>query len=190
MPLDDTQIYGHSVVTNGLRDRGATDGMVAIGITFAYAESGFRVDARNSSGSSAYGLFQYLEGTWSFYFSNLDRYNPEHQLDAWVSDYNRYLERFYEGKRNGQIPQGLTFAEYFYIKHHEGNNSTDWNSPGSSIIGRKSTNSTRRTARCMGTFRLRDRWVPAAAPPVRKSPTPPTEAASSTYPLRRDARPM
>jgi SLT domain-containing protein len=56
----------------------------------ARRESSFNPRAKNPK-SSAYGLFQFLDGTWKTYGQGLDRNNPLHQAIAAI----RYVKQRY-----------------------------------------------------------------------------------------------
>jgi len=95
-----------------------------------------------NSGSSATGLYQYLDGTWSAYHSGLGSKNDQsNQIQAFYNDLDTYQDWFYNPEKNGNIPSNLTFAEYVYIKHHDGRSYTNFSgAPGRSIYNSKMAN--------------------------------------------------
>jgi hypothetical protein len=98
----------------------------------AFYESSLGALEHNPTNSSVAGLFQYDAATWdALGHSDLNRMNDDDQIVAMFQDLFRYEFRYVTGQLDDTIPDSLSLDDYFEIKHHLGNNSTDW---GSSVV--------------------------------------------------------
>ena len=101
---------------------------IEIAVNNAFNESKLGQQEVNSR-SSARGLFQYLEGSWSFLkHDNLDRFSDDDQIIAMFDDIARYQHRYAVGRANGTIPKSVTFSNYVALRHNLGPYSLAWDS--------------------------------------------------------------
>jgi hypothetical protein len=114
------------IVDYGL-DHGYTAKEIAVAAIDAYYESGFKQSAVNGS---HIGLFQYNPSTWSANGEVGNINNAFDQIRAIFNDITKYESRYttaWNDASTGLAASGLSFGQYFEIKHELGNSSTDWN---------------------------------------------------------------
>ncbi|MDZ5645846.1 hypothetical protein [Nitrospirillum sp. BR 11828] len=127
IPLTDAQTKVVDKIVDFGQQHGFTSDQIKTAVDQAYYESSFNQQAQNGNFT---GLFQYNQQSWdALGHSNMDIHNEDDQIKAIYSDINRYTDRYSSGESSGAIPSSESFENYFEVKHHLGNNSTDWNSP-------------------------------------------------------------
>ncbi|MYN30109.1 transglycosylase SLT domain-containing protein [Duganella levis] len=93
-------------------------------VRVAYIESRFDPSAQNSS-TTASGLFQYTDSTWSTYNADLGAKNDaNNQIAAMYREITKYSSWFSDPAQNQNIPSSMTRNEYLYLKHHDGVGAT------------------------------------------------------------------
>lgn len=104
-------------------------------VKVAYIESRFDQNATNPT-STASGTFQFLNGTWNTYFSDIgSKDSLANQVTAMIREVRLFTEWYNNPATNGNIPQGMTLEQYMYQKHHDGRGSTpSLSSPGVQIF--------------------------------------------------------
>jgi hypothetical protein len=127
-------------VMNEIVNYGLTNGfqsdVIGIAVQIAYIESRLGENTTNSQ-SSARGLFQYLEGTWSTYHSSLGSRDVQaNQIAAMYNDLAKYESWWANPATSSNIPKDkITLGEYMYIKHHDGAAYSNFlSAPGLSIF--------------------------------------------------------
>lgn len=134
MPLtqEQTRIKGE-IAAYGERN-GFTDEQIQVAINVAFIESSLGMNMSNPE-STASGLFQYLDGSWDAYHSALGNKNDSfNQITAFYNDLSDYSDWYYSNETNKNIPNDLAFAEYVYVKHHDGRGYSNFGSaPGRGI---------------------------------------------------------
>ena len=114
--------------------RGFSDQMIQFALKAAFIESSLGLNTGASRpGGDHMGLFQYDTITWNELGHSGDRMSNEAQINAFFDDILKYTERY-----NALQPAdrgNLSLEQYVYLKHHDGNNYTNWNnSPGVNIF--------------------------------------------------------
>ncbi|MCB4321507.1 hypothetical protein KOE80_04725 [Alcaligenes sp. 13f] len=122
------QIYRYGVENN------FTHYQIQIALNVAFIESSLGLQLSKPD-STASGLYQYTNGTWTNYHSALgEKDNIGNQITAFYNDLSTYNNWYNNPATNGNIPEDLNFDEYVYIKHHDGRGYTDFeNAPGLEI---------------------------------------------------------
>ncbi len=116
-----TQILNYGI------DHGYTVDETTIAINQAFYESDLGLLNQNGSFKR---LFQYDDTTWNALgHGTTNIWDNGAQIVALFQDIQKYEARYATGIANGDIPTSLNFADYFEVKHHNGNNSVEWNSP-------------------------------------------------------------
>ena len=110
--------------------RGFSDQMINFALKAAFIESSLGTRMGPPwAGSDHLGLYQYDAKTWASLKHEGSRNSVDAQINAFYDDINKYTSRY-----GGLSPEGrghLTLEQYIYLKHHDGNNFTDWaGSPG------------------------------------------------------------
>ncbi len=101
---------------------------IALAVNHAFNESAFGQQETNPK-SSARGLFQYLEGSWSFLkHDDLDRFSDDDQIVAMVADIAHYQQRYNAGQAKGTVPKSVSFSDYVALRHNLGPYSVEWGS--------------------------------------------------------------
>lgn len=117
--LTDEQIAVRDQIIAAGRVWGFTENQIDVAVRIAFKESSFgRV--MDNPGSSAAGLFQYTDGTWSDFYSHLDRSKNEDSIRAMYTDIAIYQGKYLEAIASGQIPSTVTFGQFVYVMHHDG----------------------------------------------------------------------
>jgi hypothetical protein len=83
---------------------------------------------RAGQGAGVYRLFHYNVSTWST-FETGNIYSFRDQVAAIYSDITKFEPRYanaMSSNANGNATDGLSFGEYFEIKHELGDSSTNW----------------------------------------------------------------
>lgn len=114
------------IVDYGL-DHNFTASEVAVVAADAYYESSFSQSAVNGT---HVGTFQYDPSTWAANGYSGSISSLSDQISAMFSDISRYEDRYTAALTDtstGLAAAGLTFGQYFEIKHELGNSSVDWN---------------------------------------------------------------
>ncbi len=129
MPLSNAQRSVNDAIIHYGESNGYSDSEIQYAVNAAYIESSLGVNLNNPE-TTASGLYQYTDGTWSDWHSDLgDKDDQGHQIEAIFDDIDRYTERFND--LDQQDRGDLTFEEYAYVKHHDGSNYEDiQNGPG------------------------------------------------------------
>ena len=132
-PENGNNIISESVET--WKTMGLTNDQIALGVALMYVESKYDPNAKNPN-STAYGLGQFLDGTWSdavdIYNSNNDpdleyitsRTDSQAQIEvlgSWIKD-----ELWVKAEQmiNDQFLSSYSFDDIVYALHHEGQNSS------------------------------------------------------------------
>lgn len=132
--LSDAQKAILKKITDMGRASGMSDREIELAVQTAFQESSLGSNMGSPPGSTAVGLFQYNVGTWGDRHSDLDRSNMDHQIIAIFRDMIDLQGRYNNGVQSGDIPNGMTFDEYFYIRHHDGHYYQDLaNAPGGNL---------------------------------------------------------
>lgn len=117
--LTDEQIAVRDQIISTGRDWGFTENQIDVAVRIAFKESAFgRVT--DNPGSTASGLFQYTNGTWSDFYSHLDRSKNEDSIRAFYTDIAKYQGDYLKAIASGQLPSSVTFGQYVYVMHHDG----------------------------------------------------------------------
>ena len=73
------------------------------------------------------GMFQYAAGPWAdLGHSNLDINNDKDQIKAMFQDETNFEARYSAGIESGSVPKSVSFADFLEIKHHAGQNDTNY----------------------------------------------------------------
>lgn len=124
MPLNATQIANAQLITDYGTKNGYSDLNVEIAIKTAYLESSLGLNMHNAQpGVTAAGMFGYNDVGWSTHAGLGDKSNTGNQISAFFSDLSSYAVRYQKPEVQSA---GISFAEYAYIKHHDGPNATDF----------------------------------------------------------------
>jgi hypothetical protein len=110
---------------------GATQQAITIAAEQAFYESSIGVSEKNPT-SSATGLYEYMPNSWSEggYAGSITDDNA--QIVAIYSDIAKFQQRYTDGQASNQIPSTMSYSDYFEVKHHFGNNATNFTDP---VIG-------------------------------------------------------
>lgn len=134
--LDNAQKDMMARIIGAGQSRGFSDQMIDYALKSAFIESSLGNNmGAPYAGSTSVGLFQYNSTTWSDlgHTSIGDRNNVDHQINAFYNDINKYTTRYYDLTPDAR--GNLSLEQYLYVKHHDGNNYTDFpNSPGKAIF--------------------------------------------------------
>ena len=115
---------------------------ISLAMTTAQLESslGIQMDNTTEESNTAHGIFQYTKGTWEMrYYDGLDRTSDEDQVVAFFQDADRYEERYsdaMEDKDHGDAVKKLSYEQYSYVKHKNGQDSTHWSEDDLTIKGK------------------------------------------------------
>jgi hypothetical protein len=104
---------------------GYSNAEIDVAVADAFYESSL---TPNAALSGHYGLFQYNVETWST-FETGNIYSYRDQVAAIYSDITKFESRYATAistNAYGIATYGLTFGEYFEIKHELGDNATNW----------------------------------------------------------------
>jgi hypothetical protein len=108
------------------KDHGYSDAEIDVAVADAYYESGFNASATNGSHT---GLFQYNSTTWASLGEAGSINSATDQIAAIYHDISKYESRYASAMSTNAdsiATDGLSFGQYFEIKHELGNNSTSW----------------------------------------------------------------
>jgi hypothetical protein len=109
---------------------GYTPGSINVMIGQAYYESSLGSLRNNPTNPDVAGIFQYDANTWSdLGHGATDRFSDAAQIAAMYQDLDKYWVRYENNINASAIPSGMSFAQYFEVKHHLGNNSENFTSP-------------------------------------------------------------
>lgn len=109
---------------------GYSPGSINVMIGQAFYESSLGSLRNNPTNPNVTGLFQYDANTWNdLGHGATDRFSDAAQIAAMYKDLDKYWARYETNTTAGAMPTGLSFAEYFEVKHHLGNSSTDFTNP-------------------------------------------------------------
>lgn len=138
--LSDKQI----AMINKIVDYGFSHGYgtqaMDVAVRQAFYESSFGKIVDNPTNSSVKGLYQYDANTWhDLGHDGMDRSSDSDQIKAMYQDIDKYWNRWESGASQ-QVPGNYTFEKYMEVKHHLGNNSTDWNNSVVNDYTNKSNN--------------------------------------------------
>ncbi|MCG8292074.1 hypothetical protein [Pseudomonas entomophila] len=134
--LNAIQLQNAEAIANYGYQHGFKESQIEFAVKAAFIESTLGLKTQNAN-SSAAGLFGYLSGTWAENHANLgNRMSNDSQIHAFYDDIAKYTARFNDPSVNAPIKAaGLTLDQYIYIKHHDGQNYTDFkNAPGLGIF--------------------------------------------------------
>lgn len=114
--------------------RGFSDQMINFALKAAFIESSMGTNMGASRpGGDHIGLYQYDTVTWKGLKHSGNRSNVDAQINAFYDDISKYTARY-----NSLSPAErghLTQEQYIYLKHHDGNNYTNWSgSPGVKLL--------------------------------------------------------
>lgn len=105
--------------------RGFTDQMINFALKSAFIESSLgNMVGPPSPGSDHIGLYQYDAVSWRDLGHTGERNNIDNQINAFYDDIIKYTTRY-----NNLVPAdrgNLSLEQYIYLKHHDGNNATNW----------------------------------------------------------------
>lgn len=117
--LTDAQIALRDEIISTGRVWGFTENQIDIAVRVAFKESAFGARLENSS-STASGLFQYTNPTWSDFYSHLNKASNADQIFAFYSDMAKYQGKYLEAIAAGALPSSVTFGQFVYVMHHDG----------------------------------------------------------------------
>jgi hypothetical protein len=117
--LTDDQIAVRDLIISTGLSWGFTENQIDVAVRVAFKESAFGRITENP-GSTASGIFQYTDGTWSDFYSDLDRSVSADSIKAFYTDLANYQGKYLEAIASGQLPESVTFGEYVYVMHHDG----------------------------------------------------------------------
>ncbi len=111
-------------------DNGFTNSDINLAVDVALIESSLGQNLQNPA-SSASGLYQYTNDTWSDRHSAIgEKNNIDNQIKAFYADLSNYHGR-YANNVTYEEKSDMTFNEYTYTKHHDGWNYDDFDeAPG------------------------------------------------------------
>jgi hypothetical protein len=136
--LSSTQLNNAEAIANYGLKNGFSEAQIEFAVKVAYIESSLGTMMQSPSTKAA-GLFMYMPGTWDQYHAALgDRMSSANQIHAFYDDIARYTARYNDPSINTPIRQaGLTMEQYIYIKHHDGNDYTNFkNAEGLTIYNK------------------------------------------------------
>lgn len=110
------------------KDHGYSDTDVDVAVADAYYESSFNNGITNGT---HIGLYQYDQQTWSDLGETGSIYNLSDQIAAIYHDITKFDPRYttaYANNTDGLRTDGLSFGQYFEIKHELGDSATNWES--------------------------------------------------------------
>lgn len=113
--------------------RGFDGRMIDYALKSAFIESSLGDNMGARAGTGHVGIFQYDQTTWSGLKHTGNINSVDAQISAFYDDMSKYTARY-----NGLAPAergNLGLEQYMYLKHHDGNNYTNWaGSPGVKIF--------------------------------------------------------
>jgi len=144
--LDSTQqAMAGQIIQYGLDHYFSNDQINTV-INLAFNESSLGDNESNPSNSNVVGVFQYdsRAGSWfNAQNSDMNVYSDTDQIQAMYDDALYFQGRYYSGQVEGTIPQSITLEDYIEVKHHAGQNTSDFSGTAatSAIIGYHLTSS-------------------------------------------------
>lgn len=104
MPLSTSQQSTMVEIINYGLNHGYTNEQIQVAVNVAYIESSMG-DNLDNPDSTASGVYQYLDGSWDAYYSDVgDKDDQSNQIDAFYQDLDKYADWYNNPDTNSNIP--------------------------------------------------------------------------------------
>jgi hypothetical protein len=100
---------------------GYSDEGIKIAVDRAFQESSLGVFNSNGiPGNTASGLYQYTDGTWAQYHSDMTKSSTADQIDAFYSDLSTFAQSYSNDIASGAITSSMSLEDYVNVKFNFG----------------------------------------------------------------------